>query len=112
MMTWGARTALQWSLDGVDWQPCSEPPEPDDLVGDGDGWDARSKLWTKVVLGGGTFALEAIEVVYAGERQESRDPSYEDDYDLLYRWLGADEALPTIEIDGRPYVVFMTPIKE
>lgn len=60
-----------------------------------------------VTIGGVSFHMEAIEVT-PGSDQMAADASFDENYRNLVE-LSGEEEFQTINIEGRPYVIAITP---
>lgn len=87
------------SLDQFEWEPTGSDDNP------------RSRLLATLYIEGWAFHVEAYEVK---EKEGSyfhvtSDTMFEDDLDHYYAAANADGPFQTIRIEGREYVIVMTP---
>ena len=53
--------------------------------------------------------IEAIEVQVIEDIQYAANPKWQDDFHALGRIMHADGPIETVEIDGKPAIIFITP---
>lgn len=62
-----------------------------------------------IVVLGVPHHLEAIEVAVTDGVQHAADPQYEEDLTAIYQAVGAEGHMTPVTINGRTYVLVMTP---
>ena len=70
------------------------------------------RLYAKLEINGRPFHCEALPMRLDGEELRGATPVAEDLYDSLDTALGGDSPFQTMQIDGRPSAVFISPHRE
>jgi hypothetical protein len=88
------------------WEVFSGGPDKNDYWGR---WYYEQEEQEELVMFGVNVYIEAIEVTEIEGIQMAANPKWQDDFWNLGRIIHGDGPLETIEIDGKPAVIFITP---